>query len=455
MTNTQLDLQFVSRYIEKEKIRKFQSLNPHKPHHKQCIDIINYVADLYIDSRTLKKASGVLGIDQNLLIKFLRKAQKLHVINYSYLKLQSKRRDISIDTINSLVEKGYSLKSIAKYFNMSQPTLYKLLREQYGCGIKDIKKKIRGKKSTPALELIKNNCSLTSAAMQSGIKPYELRKILKMNYKGTIPELKHEYGLRKPLNNKAIGRLLKVKGVYDKCLTLEKTAKKLNVSKERVRQLLNKGQDHGLFEYKRLKGHIIPALVNRFGKSILVEQIKKFNKQEVCVNLNISKKDLDSLLAHYKIKISEYSENTKKTKSIRDYAQIVDILGHHPSTTEMASRKEWRNVWNRIYKQWGSFDNFRKEFGINQPPFNMHPNTIRSFKKIRAEAVQKARLAKKNKKEQILLLIKNNDGIKSSFVQSVLNIASGTTARYLTELREEGLITRTGSGNAIKYYSIN
>ena len=291
--------------------------------------------------------------------------------------------------------------------------------------------------------VIKKSARLMGDSPESAInfllKEYECKSLL---------ELKKKLQLL-PAKKKA--KLEKIQKIHAKCRTLEKTSKKLNISRERVRQLLEEGAKYGLFKYERSydssedKFNELKVLYNR---ESLVGEIKSLiSRSKICSKLNIGEKVLNKLLQHFNVNIREYRRIAKAGKCFEGYSVIVDTLGHHPTTTEMNSRAEWRLLWFKILRLWGGIDNFRKELGVEKPKYRMHPNTLAAFKKNLAKNL----LFKETKKRETLGLIKKTRVVKAKMIRQQLNVSAASMRKYLNELLKENLIIKIGRGNQTRY----
>lgn len=221
------------------------------------------------------------------------------------------------------------------------------------------------------LEKTASRFSLTSRKLESLLIEGERHGL----YKYTKNAVKHE---------KEISRLKEIKKVYEKCLTLQKTGDELGITRERVRQLLKKGEQIGLYTYlntwKRKKKKL-RELTKKYNKNILLNVIKDiYGCNKICKELDLKKHELKYLLNYYAIDYSEYCKLMSMKKYIREYSQIVENIGHHPSTTEMNKRKDWRSVWAGIDRYWGDMETFRRDYGIEKPKHKLNPRTKIAFK---------------------------------------------------------------------------
>lgn len=105
-------------------------------------------------------------------------------------------------------------------------------------------------------EQVKSEIDLLEAASRFGVMPSTIRKVLEGRKISRYVEKK----IRAALEGRAapfslhqresyIERLLEVDRLYRRCGTLAAAGRVLGLTRERVRQLLNRGSEAGLFEY--------------------------------------------------------------------------------------------------------------------------------------------------------------------------------------------------------------
>lgn len=246
-------------------------------------------------------------------------------------------------------------------------------------------------------------------------------------------------------------RLLLVKSLYDQFKTLEEVASRLNLTRERVRQLLKKGHEYKLFQYEVTSEKEFKRVLAKISSADLINEIKsQSNRFQRCENLGISMNDYFKLLKHYQIDTQDYLMSARLKRYLVRYSGIVDKLGHHPSTTEMQAKTGWRAIYSAIERLWGSIDKFRSEFGIEKPAYAIHPNTILAFK----QAKEKAKKRKLDKILQVEELIKINGPISSKNISETLGFRISTLAVYINHLIENNRIKRIGEKWTAKYVSL-
>jgi DNA mismatch repair ATPase MutS len=229
------------------------------------------------------------------------------------------------------------------------------------------------------IEELRRCYSIQKVAERLRISRTRIRTLLLLSYNcKNIYDLRKKMKIKKLLSDKKIAELKQVKELYDKFLTLQKTAEQLNISRERVRQLLNEGEKYCLFQYKLSSETKFKELLQRYDRKTLIKEIKLLKyPSKICPKLHIKRSEFKKLVKHYNINLLtiDYKDyyleilEKKKSKYLAKYYQIVDTLGHHPSTTKMSTKKEWIVVWRMILHYWGSMANFRKEYGIEKPKY--------------------------------------------------------------------------------------
>ncbi|UCB57564.1 MAG: hypothetical protein JSV30_02985 [Candidatus Omnitrophota bacterium] len=380
------------------KLSKRQSLKT-KSIDKEITDIKLFPSETCLSKKDKLKAAinkhvALLNLDQRCLVSEISSSYK-----------EERRKDVK--ELTKFLKKNYSIHKTAKLLNVSALNLRKLLCHEYNCN---------------SMHLLKK----------------------KLKIKRT----------KRTIDKKKLERLRMTKEIYDKCHTLQKTADELHITRERVRQLLRKGEKLGLFKYELYKQkkreqergesrNKLKDLMNNYDRISLINEIKMLiSPSKICMKLNIAKDDFDRLLKHFNIDYQEYQRLARLGQCLAQYSLIVDTLGHHPTTTEMCSRKHWRGIWSKIDRYWGSIDKFRKEFGIEKPKFKIHPNTLIAVKKV----AERKRLNKKERKEKMLNLIQREGPISRKVIIAKLGFKTAALDNYIKELLAERLLTRINVG---------
>lgn len=250
-------------------------------------------------------------------------------------------------------------------------------------------------------------------------------------------------------SSEQVQRMLHIKKLYDEFGTLQKVADHLKVTRERVRQQLNKGQEYRLFQYKLTSERILNALIKHISRDELVKEIQNgVNRFDVCSKFNIDMNGYLKLLKFYQIDIQDYMIEARHKKYLIRYSNIVSELGHHPSTTEMQhTKKSWRYTGLAIAKIWGNIDRFRKEYGIEKPPHYFHPNTKLAWQK-RIEAQKK--IAEERVKN-IKRIINAQGPISLKDMSSLSGYKVEIIRHLLNKLLNEKIIRRIVDHDGVSY----
>jgi hypothetical protein len=224
-------------------------------------------------------------------------------------------------------------------------------------------------------EMISNRIDLLDASSKLGVTLSTLRKILAG---GPIsPFIRRKIGRAlegadggsagadtggKKRSN--IERLLEVSRLYQEYGTLRRVAEALGLSHERVRQLLVRGSEFGLFEYHP------SAEVTVQRERILSDYRRLLTLKEVARANRISTPRLKGLLKAYRISDAQLKQiwiNAKKAGCAGRYDAVVRKLGHHPTTTELQRNLSAHYLATQIRRFWGSMEAFRSDRGIPPP----------------------------------------------------------------------------------------
>ena len=239
-----------------------------------------------------------------------------------------------------------------------------------------------------------------------------------------------------------------VKRLYDEYGTLEKVGSLLRLSRERVRQILNKGQKYGLFTYQLTRDRKFDEVLNKIdGERLRVLLSTTKNQFDVCSNLGIDISTLQRLIKYYNIDLVSYKQDARYKRYLVEYSEMVRVLGYHPSTTIMQRRKEWRKIWAGIVRLWGSFDRFRAEFGIEKPKHSMHPNTLKAWQR----AKERRMAHKKEKVENVYKIIAEHGPLTCKKISYLAGYSDQIVYQYVKDMVKKNKIKKLGKGNRIKY----
>lgn len=159
-------------------------------------------------------------------------------------------------------------------------------------------------------------------------------------------------------------RLLEIYHLYQERRTLRGVAEEVGLSRERVRQLLVKGSEFGLFEYRPTLEISLPR------EKILADYRRLLTLKGVAQANRISMLHLKRLLKFHRITDSELKGlwvDSKKAACSERYDLTVLEIGHHPTTTELQRNFSKHYLTTQIRRLWGSIEAFRSDRGIPPP----------------------------------------------------------------------------------------
>jgi hypothetical protein len=240
-----------------------------------------------------------------------------------------------------------------------------------------------------------------------------------------------------------VERLLYVYNLYREKGTLEAVGKEIGLTRERVRQLLVKGTQLGLFEYKAHDYPFIP-------KEKIIEDYKKFlNLNVVARRNNISASYLHKLLTAYNITEKDLQSiriEGQKLKCIEEYDRIRVKLDHHPTTTELQRSKLWRYLSIKVTKLWGSFEAFREELNIPRPP-----SFVEATQKWRDHKRRVALIARMQHLDSVRECLSTSAAMAISQIASDCSLTIARTRRILGLLIATKEVTKQGGTSHTKY----
>lgn len=153
---------------------------------------------------------------------------------------------------------------------------------------------------------------------------------------------------------------------YQEYKTLEKVAGEFGYTRERVRQYLVLGNKIGIINYKPFNRENFKSLCRQVSRDDLIELLEKYGAvRRIGEKTNISIAHLNRLFKIYDLDVSDLRKNYLKKQILKEYKELVlSLAGKHPSTYDLLSIKNGRNLWAKISRNWGTFQQFRKEQNI-------------------------------------------------------------------------------------------
>lgn len=364
----------------------------------------------------------------------------------------------------SISEKYFNIDSIATEVHLSPFNVKKIILNYYNCSsianakrISIEKKVFDAKQIDNIINIFKTTSSISKTSEQTSIPVKLVKKIVLDHFScNDIKEVRKISGSKRQLSSKMKSYLMKANALYSELGSLEKVAEKLSVTRQRVQQLLTKGEKYGLFQYVKYSKQRFDELSKQIDKNFLEKILTQKNKNNILELLKISASELEKLILKFDIDYSDvrkkYLEKKladDKQKCINDYHKIVNSLGEHPTTTFLNQNDKYRNIWSKINKYWGNIINFRNFIGVNEIDYKRgNKEYLRRDRKGRT-------LLKENNKSLVLEIITKIQPVSINEIHKLMNeLSFGTIRTYLMELLDSGKIVKTYSGQFI-YYVIN
>lgn len=260
---------------------------------------------------------------------------------------------------------------------------------------------------------------------------------------------------KRKLSDEQKEKIIKTKKLYDELGTLAEVGKKIRLTRERVRQILERGNHYGIIEYKttslkgfddlakKLKKDELEKLIIKYGSK---QKVIYYLKNKIKINMNY----LNALINLYNIDFQYLLLQHKKNRCYFEYNEMVREIGSHPTTTVMNRHPKWRSLWSRISRFWGNINNFRKEFGI-PIPCRGNPNFKEDTKRGREKYFAERQRIKSKKIQKIIQFIESNSPVTRRQIQIFLNVSPGVTDRFIKELVIEDKIDWMVDGNRYLY----
>jgi len=268
--------------------------------------------------------------------------------------------------------------------------------------------------------------------------------------KSKLEEIYRRFNLNvSPKEKSRIKKIKEISEAYKRLGTLEKVGKEFNVTRERVRQILKRGEDLGVIDI--IIKHKIPheEKIKKISTESLLKDLKELgNLTKVSRKYNLPLRVIKRKIEISGYNIEEILIEKKKSKTNIEYLELVNLLNHHPTTSEMENNDNFRVLYNRILRYWGTMNIFRAEYGypIVKPG---NPNIIQDVLMKRKYDSD----IRKNKVDKVFKLIKENPYCSTRFICTNLDIPLSTLYTYILVLVNEKRIIKIKKGIS-NYYRI-
>jgi Mn-dependent DtxR family transcriptional regulator len=281
---------------------------------------------------------------------------------------------------------------------------------------------------------------------------------LLMNFIKEYKIIRNFHVPRRILTEEQKEKIFEAKKLYDELLNLSLVSKQLGITRERVRQILEKGNDYGIIEYKPPYLKRFDEIAKRFNKKDLEDMfvelgsIKKlipYMKNEL--DIKLTEEQCRHVFKIYNIDCDYLSLQHRKKRCYLEYNEMIQELGFHPTTTIMSKRPKWRALWSRTSKLWGCMDNFRKEFGIPIPQKGS-PTFKEDMLEGRQERLKELRRIKSEKIQALLEYINTNSPVSRKQIEHALHLKKATVEIYMKELIDKNKVDWMWDGKRYQYF---
>lgn len=217
---------------------------------------------------------------------------------------------------------------------------------------------------------ITNKMTLMKISQKLNMSINMLRKFILMCDKLGIIEYKRmlvNARMSRPLGRSE--RIIKIKKMYDKCKKYSEIGKRLNLSRERIRQILMSGKKYGLFRFTPPRRTIF---LQELAKIISKDDLKKMMStkdtiEQICkklyINFPVSRDLLMRLSNYYGINITKYRKISirarrceRKQRYMEEYIKLISYIRRNIKPRHLkAHKKLWRkreNAYYRLLRYW-------------------------------------------------------------------------------------------------------
>lgn len=232
--------------------------------------------------------------------------------------------------------------------------------------------------------------------------------------------------------------------LYIELGTLEAAAKEMGLTRERVRQLLVKGDRLGLFQYKPFNYPYISR------EKLVSDWTLLLSAGKVAAVNDISSSYLKKLMTAYAItedEIAIFKQDGRRARCIEQYNRLRDHLGHHPTTTELQNTTGGHTLHARINRLWGTIDTFRESLNIPKPdrldPVWLEPRRQLAF------------FARMQHLDTVRELLSFSNPMTLSEMVSESGFKPNRVRRLLALLLASGEVRKVGTRSGTKYLLAN
>lgn len=235
--------------------------------------------------------------------------------------------------------------------------------------------------------------------------------------------------------------------------TYAAVGRKFNLSRERIRQILERGRERRWIDWEPASKTRRKILRKEWSRRRLVAALKEIGSAEQLKNhYHLKRWEVKFLMTIYKVDMMALRRQARLEKTLVEYRACKREFGHDPSSTELFRSRRWKRLLPRIRKIWGSLENFRRERGIPIPQrggFWTPERTEAWRKRMIAEGDSRRRL----RGDILLNYMKKHGPVGIGAVEKALEVSYSTAQMTLDSLVARGLV-RISAGKRGRMYHV-
>jgi hypothetical protein len=250
-----------------------------------------------------------------------------------------------------------------------------------------------------------------------------------------------EPGPSRQMIEKNAGRTRDIVKLFYSLGTYAAVGRKLNLSRERVRQILERGRERRWIDWEPASAARRKALRKEWTRGRLKRALMELGSVEQLKNrYRLKRWEIKFLMQAYRIDLAALRGKSRVEKTLAEYKACCKEFGHDPSSTELFRSRRWKKLLPRIRKIWGSIDQFRRARGIPIPQrggFWTPERTEAWRERMIAEGDHRRRL----RGEILLKHMRRHGSVGIGQVERVLGISYSTAQMTLDSLVARGKVT--------------
>ncbi len=237
--------------------------------------------------------------------------------------------------------------------------------------------------------------------------------------------------------------------------TYAAVGRKLDLSRERVRQILERGRERRWINWEPASSARRKTLRREWTPGRLKAALKELGSVEQLKNrYRLKRWEVKFLMQAYKIDMGELRRKSRLERTLTEYKACRREFGHDPSSTELFRSRRWKKLLPRIRKIWGSIEEFRRARGIPIPQrggFWTPERTEAWRERMIAEGDHRRRL----RGEVLVRHMKKHGTMGIGQVEKVLGVSYSTAQMTLDSLVARGKVRVSPGKRGRNYSSLN